>query len=551
MEENEQEQKPLSPEKEKKIKRVERCVVSVLLAALLAAVAFIAGWFGRWGALGKTKQSLLWAIDTVKNNYYEKVDEDVLYENLFAAFSVDRYSTYYTQTEYETVEAERDGVNRDAGFSVYGEEGHLEVYDVIANSSAADKGITSGMRFWKFGKKEDTLKTGTAEDYFAFVANLGKNEKYYVKCGTSEKEENATVYEVVNGDRGAGISLTRKFDPMRIYQVVGNSPAEIAGLRRGMYILKYGASAEEMVSGSSSDFFAFVNKLEPDKENNISFYLQCSFDKSEEDAEPYQVKTGTYNATYCYYRDNSGTYRFQGEGNEKEFKKIDWEAPLAADDDTAYIALTQFTGNAAAEFKDCLKFMHDSGRKNLILDLRGNGGGYLDKFVEIASCLLKETSGSGAQKVAYAKFKSGATVTYSARRSSYNEYFAEDSHVSVLADEYTASASECLIGALVDYKTVDYSDIYLRENENGVAKTYGKGIMQTHYEDPHGNILTLTSAKIYWPKSGKSIHDTGVNPQDGAIGIPSTLLPDGNDSFLQSAIELIKAKQNTPSSEVL
>lgn len=554
MDENErkQEQEPLSPQKEKKIKRVERCVISVLLAAILMAIAFIAGWFGRWGALGKNKQSLLWAIDTAKNNYYEDVDEDVLYENLFAAFGLDRYSTYYTQKEYESVEAERDGVNRDAGFSVYGEESHLEVYDVMANSSAADKGITRDMRFWKFGKTEDTLRTGTAEDYFSFVANLGTDESYFVKCGTSEKEEDATVYEVVNGERGAGISLTRKFDPMRIYQVVGNSPADLAGLRRGMYILKYGASetVSEMKSGSSSDFFAFVNKLEPDKENNVSFFLQCSFDQSDENAKVYPVKTGVYNATYCYYRDSRGTYRFREEEGQKKLVEIKGEAPLAADDDTAYVALTQFTGNAAAEFKECLKFMHDSGRKNLILDLRGNGGGYLDKFVEIASCLLKETSGSGAQKVAYAKFKNGATVTYSARRSSYNEYFDKDSHVSVLADEYTASASECLIGALVDYKTVDYSDIYLHENENGVAKTYGKGIMQTHYEDPHGNILTLTSAKIYWPKSDKNIHDTGVNPKDGAIAIPSTLLPDENDSFLQSAVELIKAKQSTPPSDL-
>ena len=219
---------------------------------------------------------------------------------------------------------------------------------------------------------------------------------------------------------------------------------------------------------------------------------------------------------------------------------------LELDDNTAYIALTQFTGTAAAEFKECLNKMKESGRKHLILDLRGNGGGYMDVFVEIAACLLKETSGSGAQKVAYAKFKDGATVSYSARKSLYKDYFKDDSHISVLADEYTASASECLIGALIDYKTIDYSDIYLRENENGVAKSYGKGIMQTHFEDKYGNTLKLTSAEIFWPKSNKTIHDVGVTPQDGAVAIPSALLPDGTDSFLQRAVELIKNKQNTP-----
>lgn len=542
MDQNEQNKKPLSPEKAKKIKRVETCVLSVLLAAILMAVAFIAGWFGRWGALGKNKQSLLWAIDTAKENYYKDVDEDELYESLFAAFNFDPYSTYYTKTEYEAVESERDGVNRDAGFSVYGEESYLTVYDVIANSSAAEKGIAPDMRFWKFGKTEETLKAGTAEDYFAFVANLDKNEHYFVKCGESEKEEAATVYEVVNGERGAGISLTRKYDPMRVYQVVGNSPADLAGLRRGMYILKYGASenVDEMVSGSSSEFFAFVNQLKPDENKQVTVHIYCGFDKEGDGAKVYSITMKEYNATYCYYRDNSGTYRFREVKEQdklvKKLVKIEGEEALAVGDDTAYIALTQFTGSAAAEFKDCLKKMKESGCKNLILDLRGNGGGYMDVFVEIAACLLKETT-SGAQKVAYAEFRDGATVSYSARKSSYNDYFESDSRVSVLADEYTASASECLIGALVDYKTIDFSDIYLREDENGVAKTYGKGIMQTHYEDKHGNTLKLTSAEIFWPKSKKTIHGIGVNSIDHkANAIASTLLPDANDSFLQAVI---------------
>lgn len=551
MDENEQEKKTLSPEKAKKIKRVERCVLSILLAAILAAVGFIAGWFGRWGALGKYKQSLLWAIDTAQKNYYKDVDKDKLYESLFAAFSFDRYSTYYTNTEYETVESERDGVNRDAGFSVYGEESYLEVYDVIAGSSAAEQGITHGMRFWKFGKTEDTMKAGTAEDYFSFVANLDNNEEYYVKCGEGEKEPE-TAYKVVNGERGAGISLTRKFNPMRVYQVVGNSPADHVGLRRGMYILKYGASdnVDEMVSGSSSDFFAFVNKLKPDENNRVTIHIQAGFEKEvTQNTKVYSVTMTEYNATYCYYRDSSGTYCFRPNQNNK--LELSPSSPMGAenlelDDHTAYIALTQFTGTAAAEFKECLNKMKESGRKHLILDLRGNGGGYMDVFVEIAACLLKETSGSGAQKVAYAKFKDGATVSYSARKSLYKDYFVDDSHISVLADEYTASASECLIGALIDYKTIDYSDIYLRENENGVAKSYGKGIMQTHFEDKYGNTLKLTSAEIFWPKSNKTIHDVGVTPQDGAVAIPSALLPDEADSFLQRAVELIKNKQNTP-----
>lgn len=533
--------------RERKIKKVEKSVLGVLLALVVGAVAFIAGWFGRWGALGENKRNLLWAIDTAGKYYYRDV-EDSLYDELFASFEFDPYSTYYTKEEYDVIAAEREGQNRDAGFSVYGQESRLEVYAVIAGSSAESAGITEGMKFLKFGKTEETLKAGSAEDYFAFVATLNPNEKYYVQCG--ENQADAAVYEVENDGNGAGIALNRKYDPMRVYQVVGNSPAAVVGLKRGMYIFRFGASAnpDEMISGSSADLSALVGTLQPDRDGNYLFYMQCGFDREGADAEVYAVGMKEYQATYCTYRDNEFSFGFRPvtEKGVTTLQRVSTKEPLKLlDDKTAYISLTEFTGNAAKEFKECLDLMKENGRTDLILDLRGNGGGYMDVFVEIASYLLKD-AGTGAQKVAYAKFKSGATVSYSANRSRYSDYFTADSRVSVLADEYTASASECLIGALVDYKTVAFSDIYLHENESGVARTYGKGIMQTHYEDSDGNTLKLTSAEIFWPKSNKTIHNAGVTAKgDGANAIASPLLPDKNDGFLQEAIGLIKNKPNT------
>lgn len=549
-----------SPDREKKIKRVEKSVLSVLLALVLFAVAFVAGWFGRWGALGKKKQELLWAIDAAQDNYYREIDEDKLFENLFSAFEFDPYSTYYTEEEYKTIAAERDGKNRDAGFSVFGQESRLEVYAVTGGSSAETAEIASGMRFLKFGKTVESLQTGDAEDYFAFVSKLATDEKYFVQCKDGEAE--AVNYEVKNGADGAGIALTRKFDPMRVYQVVGNSPADRVKLKRGMYIFKYGANAnvEEMVSGSSDEFFAFVQTLEPVKENEqdkvgtVTIHMLCGFEKDGSDADVYSVKMEEYRASYCTYRDKKEACRFKTvvKSDKKETleKSVIEDGALSTlDDKTAYISLTEFTGNAAKEFKECLRIMKENKRTNLILDLRGNGGGYMDVFVEIASCLLRD-AGSGAQKVAYAKFRNGAEVSYSASRSSFTDYFEKDSHVSVLADEYTASASECLIGALVDYNTVTFSDIYLHENENGVARTYGKGIMQTHYENSNGGTLKITSADIFWPKSDKTIHGVGVTPLDGAVAIASSLLPDANDSFLQAAVEKIKNKADAPTTGV-
>lgn len=548
--EKKEEKAAVSPDKRKKIKRVERSVLSVLLALIVCAVGFVGGWFGRWAALGKQKQSLLWAIDTAMDNYYRDIDENKLYDNLFAAFDFDPYSTYYPASAYEDVISEREGQNRDAGFSVW-QESHLEVC-VSEGSSAETAGIKNGSYFLKYGKTDKLDEMTSADDaerFFDFLTTVDANGEFYVLCGESENESEATTYKLTNGEKGAGLSLMRKYDPMRVYLVVGNSPADKAGLKRGMYILKYGATddKEKMVSGSYDNFRAFVASLQPDEDKNVSFYMQCSFDRNDDsDDSVKKITMAEYQASYCFYRDNKHSYRFRTNGNSKKLEKVETGEVLSElDDKTAYITFTEFTASAADEFKECLKYMKDNERTNLILDLRGNGGGYMNVFVDIAACFLKNAT-SGNQKVAYAKFRNGATVSYSAYGSSYNSYFSEDSRITVLADEYTASASECLIGAMIDYEAISFSDIYLHENGKGVARTYGKGIMQTSYDDdPAGGALKLTAADIFWPKSGKSIHGVGVTPQDGANAIQSPLLPDKNDSFLQEVIKSL----NTPASK--
>ena len=82
--------------------------------------------------------------------------------------------------------------------------------------------------------------------------------------------------------------------------------------------------------------------------------------------------------------------------------------------------------------------------------------------------------------------------------------------IAVLADENTASASECLIGAMLDYGTLTRDALVITET-NGVARTYGKGIMQTTYVNfTHGDALKLTTAYIFWPQSHTSIHGIGI-----------------------------------------
>ena len=80
---------------------------------------------------------------------------------------------------------------------------------------------------------------------------------------------------------------------------------------------------------------------------------------------------------------------------------------------------------------------------------------------------------------------------------------------------------------MLDYGTIGYGDICL-STRSGVAKTYGKGIMQTTYQLSlwGQDAVKLTTAKIYWPISGHCIHDRGILPTDGAKTVAENYVKD-------------------------
>ncbi len=437
-------------------KKIERSILTVLLALVLAAAFFCAGWFGRFASLDPRARSLLWALDTAKDNYYKDFDEDELYDRIFAAFELDPYSCYYTADEYGAVEDERNG--NSAGYG-------------IAMSAFEGEGAPRFMR------------------------------------------------------------------------VAENSPARIAGIQKGMYVLGYGRDEDSLSQGSTQEFMDFVDGA------NGSFVIKCGFLIDGSDARTLRLTASAYTPAYCAYRDGETSFSFRykanvsfdGSASKAEAEAVgaftETEEPLAGlPADTAYIRLDEFNGNAAAEMKCCLAKMRERNKKNLILDLRTNGGGYMDILIEIASHMMKDAPASRAL-VASAKFKNGSVFNYSSANNDYGSYFTSDSRVTVLADEYTASASECLIGALVDYGTVGFDDVVLRKDEaSGVARSYGKGIMQSHFRDGRGNVLKLTVAEIFWP-NGKSIHGKGVTEADGAKSVAAPFIPGERDILLQTVVQ--------------
>lgn len=295
-------------------------------------------------------------------------------------------------------------------------------------------------------------------------------------------------------------------EQMLVKRVSGNSPAEKAGIREGDYIVAYGAQGDGLTASQDYDlFYEFIQARAKGEE----FIVKVRRGTQVETVELYK---DTFVENYVFYRTNQTAYACQGD------KATEWtetgDELACLDDKTAYIRLTQFNGNAGTEFAKAMAQFKADGKTDLVLDLRDNGGGYMNVLQEISSFFCKGKTGKAL--VAVAKYRAGQKEEFYSDKSKYAEFFTDESKIRVLANDGTASASECLIGCMLDYGAISYADICLTENF-GTAKTYGKGIMQSTY--PLGLInadaIKLTTAQIYWPISGNCIHGRGILPEDG------------------------------------
>jgi len=186
-----------------------------------------------------------------------------------------------------------------------------------------------------------------------------------------------------------------------------------------------------------------------------------------------------------------------------------------------YTRLTVFGSNTASELTTALTKLQAQGAKAYVLDLRDNGGGYLNAAIEVSSKFIP----------------SGPIVSVESKGGSSTQYDAENTAIpakplAVLVNKYTASASEITSGAIQD---------------NGVGeligeKTYGKGVVQTIHPLPDGSAVKITSARYLTPH-GRDINLIGITPDITTVEPKSSKL--GNpetDPQLQSAITYLQGK---------
>ncbi len=169
------------------------------------------------------------------------------------------------------------------------------------------------------------------------------------------------------------------------------------------------------------------------------------------------------------------------------------DASYMLDESTGYIKLNKFSATTTDEFITAMKELHKKDIKNLVLDLRGNGGGYLSAAIEISDQFLQDnklvvfTEGVNEPKREY---EASAKGTF------------EEGNLVVLVDEGSASASEIVSGAIQDW-------------DRGIVvgrRSFGKGLVQKPFMLTDGSMVRLTTAHYYTP-SGRCIqkpYENGV-----------------------------------------
>ena len=162
------------------------------------------------------------------------------------------------------------------------------------------------------------------------------------------------------------------------------------------------------------------------------------------------------------------------------------DAHYMLDKNTGYIKVNQFGRHTYDEFMTAMNSLDNEGAKRYMIDLRGNGGGFMEMAVLMANEFLPE-----GELIVFTKgrYKRDDSEAWSDGKGSF-----QDAEVVVLIDEFSASASEIFAGALQD-------------NDRGLivgCRSYGKGLVQQEFILPDSSAIRLTTARYYTP-SGRCI----------------------------------------------
>jgi len=270
----------------------------------------------------------------------------------------------------------------------------------------------------------------------------------------SEKEVKNMNEPLIGNFEGIGIQFNVLYDTILVISPVPGGPSEKVGIRAGDRIVKID---DENVAGISITTSKVKDRLLGKKGTKVNVSVK---------------RKGVVELIeFTITRDKIPIHSL--------------DAAYMANDEVGYIKLNRFSFTTMKEFHEAVDSLLDLKMKKLILDLRGNGGGYLETAVKLVDEFLPEgkmivnMEGKHVPKKSFQSHSGGRLL---------------DNKVVVIIDEGSASASEIVAGALQDW-------------DRGVVigrRSFGKGLVQRPFNLPDGSMVRLTIAKYYTP-SGRLI----------------------------------------------
>lgn len=299
----------------------------------------------------------------------------------------------------------------------------------------------------------DSINTDSLVDYSItkMLEKLDPHTYYF-----PPQEADIARSQLESGFDGIGIEFNVFNDTLYVVTPLAGGPSETVGIQSGDAILK-----------------ANSNKLTGKEANSTNIFASLRGKRGTE--VKLEVKRRGFKdlLKFTVVRDKIAQYSIDA-------------AYLMEDKKTAYIKINRFTETTYDEFKQHLSDLKKQGMKQLLLDLRGNPGGYMDRATDIVDELV-----GGKDVIVYTD---GKDTRNNRKTYAGNDGMFEKGAIVVMVDEGSASASEILSGALQDY---DRALIVGR-------RTFGKGLVQQPIQLSDGSELRLTISRYYIP-SGRSI----------------------------------------------
>jgi carboxyl-terminal processing protease len=340
--------------------------------------------------------------------------------------------------------------------------------DDASNMRALEREVNTAVESYGTGLKPvDSLAPATQLTYAAIAGVLGSVKDRYTTFLTPKQF--ADLNEGLDGTSfgGVGISyaLDEKTHALHIENVIPDGPSEKAGLQPEDVIVAIdGKPTAQILAGAATleeEQKRVTKALRGDPGTKVSLTIE----RNGKSLGPVAITRDTI-------RQPSVTAKM-------------------LPGQIGYVQLAVFGQTTGHELDSALKRLDGQGAKAYVLDLRYNGGGYLNAAVDVSSKFIS----------------SGPIVSVQSRAGTDTEYDAENTAIAprplaVLVNQYTASASEITAGAIQD---------------SGVGtlvgtKTFGKGVVQSIWGLRDGSAVKITTARYFTPK-GRDINTVGIEPE--------------------------------------